>query len=1301
MVGLFTLGIKSSNGRDGTQQHDAVHPPPPPYDQVAGAPVVLATTTTTEVVTTTTQTTHFFSLPLWRKRGPVASSAHPSGTDDHGVLQPDALRAAMVDKALPPTPPNESDSDDQQAGPSSLDNSRSPSISTHSSPRPPEPRKSTMALAQAALGVGLPHIIPRASPSSSSTEVNSIAFLSSASRAGSSSGVRRSKSTHKPKPSSTTEDGGPPVRARNISLGATALLPNGNGAKGKGKEREAEGDGNASPKVLSRRPSFWSRKKQAAPSELERPRSEFRRTDLPSPSLPALPPISPFFTDDRLTGSPEPSMAFARPRSGSLMGATQRPRTAYVTGSQNEMSAYDAHRMSLTSSPPRRPMTADSSTRSPTRSMFLTTSPLPDPLRELPASPPSPTSTTELHARRPRAQTNPPILHRLSLNLFSSPFNNSSVNNSASSTLISARTSPRTSISRRTVEIPRPGEHDESPETYLGRLRAAVSKAEIAGVLASSATPFHVRALRAYLEEFNFSGDALDVAVRKLLLDVGLPRETQQIDRVIEAFAVRYLQCNPDLFTSDDHPYILAFSLIMLHTDAFNKSNKRKMTKADYVRNTRLPGVPSEVLDCFYDNIVFAPFIFIEDPLDVNGQRGFSSEGLSRKSSVALFGNVSNGVPARSNKVDPYYLITNNLLDPLRVNMEVHVPLTNPYSFEGTSGPWNEDVLQRAFAKATVLEVGAVDHTRASPFFGLSVGGAPSPLLGNMGAIPEVYFPSSNEVWTLKVAKVGLLQRKDDVLHGGKKSTNRKWRPLSVILTGSQLLFFRDPSWATALAARTEQTDGQIIFPQATIFKPDELLSVKGAVAVYDKSYTRHEHTLRLAMSDGRQFLLRMSDEKELNDWIACINYASAFKSAGVRMRALAMSGKDVQLTGVAAAASHLHDLEHQAMSGGQPRKGPADSSQDLIGMLPGENGYRRDPKRRVTLIGDSDEVDTDVPMAPEVDGADQLAATFDQVKAELAAGNWDILDDPTVRDVSNQVVPTSPVSQFSERSPLPSRSQIITSKIHELDLKITAAQGQLDADLRFTRNIAILSPFQKATRDRLELAVQGVARRIMQMRLEIARHECHREVLSKDLASEERDWQQAKQLALKAAAETLQSRGGKPIPLMTLSFHDEDSPSTSPITPSQGLSAHRPASSICESFHSALDFGSEWPSPTEETRSSPFLSASHVFDSPGRNSSASSVSFPDVDAAVPKGVPGFASPDLAGRHTPQIASPRSSSSEAPHHERFYTAQESTAEVAEAWNKTRCAQRVSLVRLPSDLRIPDIFEKHQSPLKSA
>ena len=46
-----------------------------------------------------------------------------------------------------------------------------------------------------------------------------------------------------------------------------------------------------------------------------------------------------------------------------------------------------------------------------------------------------------------------------------------------------------------------------------------------------------------------------------------------------------------------DQAYVLAFSLMMLHTDAFNKHNRYKMTKADYVKNTRLPGVLPEMLE--------------------------------------------------------------------------------------------------------------------------------------------------------------------------------------------------------------------------------------------------------------------------------------------------------------------------------------------------------------------------------------------------------------------------------------------------------------------------------------------------------------------------------------------------------------------------------------------------------------------------------------------------------------------------------------------------------------------------------
>lgn len=67
----------------------------------------------------------------------------------------------------------------------------------------------------------------------------------------------------------------------------------------------------------------------------------------------------------------------------------------------------------------------------------------------------------------------------------------------------------------------------------------------------SSGDSFYVHALRSYIGRFDFKNDPLDVALRKLLMEVGLPRETQQIDRVVEAFAGQYMQFNPNLFASE------------------------------------------------------------------------------------------------------------------------------------------------------------------------------------------------------------------------------------------------------------------------------------------------------------------------------------------------------------------------------------------------------------------------------------------------------------------------------------------------------------------------------------------------------------------------------------------------------------------------------------------------------------------------------------------------------------------------------------------------------------------------------
>jgi hypothetical protein len=58
-----------------------------------------------------------------------------------------------------------------------------------------------------------------------------------------------------------------------------------------------------------------------------------------------------------------------------------------------------------------------------------------------------------------------------------------------------------------------------------------------------------------------------------------LPGEAQKIDRLMEKFAERFCSCNPGSFKSADVAYVLAFSVIMLNTDAHNPGVKNKMTK--------------------------------------------------------------------------------------------------------------------------------------------------------------------------------------------------------------------------------------------------------------------------------------------------------------------------------------------------------------------------------------------------------------------------------------------------------------------------------------------------------------------------------------------------------------------------------------------------------------------------------------------------------------------------------------------------------------------------------------------------
>jgi hypothetical protein len=61
----------------------------------------------------------------------------------------------------------------------------------------------------------------------------------------------------------------------------------------------------------------------------------------------------------------------------------------------------------------------------------------------------------------------------------------------------------------------------------------------------------------------------------------------------------------------------------------------------------------------------------------------------------------------------------------------------------------------------------------------------------------------------------------------------------SVILTSSQLLFFRDRTWAISLGEQMGYRDGRILVPPVSLLKPDEVFPLKDSVALYDRSYDK------------------------------------------------------------------------------------------------------------------------------------------------------------------------------------------------------------------------------------------------------------------------------------------------------------------------------------------------------------------------------------------------------------------------------------------------------------------------------
>ncbi|GAA5960793.1 hypothetical protein JCM3765_000819 [Sporobolomyces pararoseus] len=707
----------------------------------------------------------------------------------------------------------------------------------------------------------------------------------------------------------------------------------------------------------------------------------------------------------------------------------------------------------------------------------------------------------------------------------------------------------------------------ETPEEFVRRLitgdglegEGKVSKGDVIRVLSASSDPFYQQALGTYLRSFPFESLPLDIALRLFLCSSSLPPETQQIDRVMEAFARRWCECNPDLFIRrsleslkppatassfsseeernkeqhkktevSDIPYFLAFSMVMLNTDAFNPNAKSKMTKADYVKNTRIDGVAIELLEYLYDQITLAPFVFVDednpasdlfDPsptLSSSSSRLDSSTSNAAGTSSGFFGSSS-----QKPKIDPYHLIATGQTSRFRVDVESHIPFKSPFSYTGTTSFFNATTLHSLFARAPILQtsnrprassrsqVPGTNGTLQPPTQPL----AGSPLTPTVSSSTFIAASAKDKstISNLKITKVGVLSRKEDLAEGGKKAASRKWKAWSVVLTGSQLLFFKDAHFASSLqqsldlAAASSQPRPDdthvLVFTLQTPFKPDAVLSLNDTVALYDSTYRRHPNVFRLVAPAGRQYLFQAQDHEDLNSWLHAINYAASFKTAAIRIRPLqpptlrSSTNSPVPPSPALStnSSSSFRPQSHTegeatgvlAASSGSPMTDPSRSESVTLGLRKGATSTTRateEPRLR------NGEASLEIPTNSSHEALAGSSIEHQDVK----------------RVVTSKPLPELPNAMQIVNS----RADILRTRINQLDESITRVKTSIQDDLCLAKHLSILTPFRSSTRERVLTAIPPIERRIRQTRMNLVKLICYREVLSRDLLVEERETQ-------------------------------------------------------------------------------------------------------------------------------------------------------------------------------------------------
>lgn len=122
---------------------------------------------------------------------------------------------------------------------------------------------------------------------------------------------------------------------------------------------------------------------------------------------------------------------------------------------------------------------------------------------------------------------------------------------------------------------------------------------------------FNLQVLKKFVALHEFKSRTIVEALRDFLWNFRLPGESQKIDRMMDHFAQRYCECNPNVFADAESCYVVSFAIIMLNTNLHNPSVKDKQTQDQFIKmckETSKTDLQEQMLKDVYNSIKREPF---------------------------------------------------------------------------------------------------------------------------------------------------------------------------------------------------------------------------------------------------------------------------------------------------------------------------------------------------------------------------------------------------------------------------------------------------------------------------------------------------------------------------------------------------------------------------------------------------------------------------------------------------------------------------------------------------------------------